>query len=113
MPETHPNAASARLRITRRDHWLDRSRDYHVQLDGRSLGTLNAGETHEFEIPAGSRSLEVRVGKCTSPLRMLNLKEGETVTFECGCRLKGWRAIAAPWYLAIARNKYLELKKVG
>ncbi|WP_442485190.1 hypothetical protein [Aeoliella sp. SH292] len=113
MPEPNPNTASAKLRIARRSHWLDRSRDYHVQLDGRSLGTLNSGETLEFDIPPGSHSLEVRVGKCTSPLRMLNLKEGETVAFECGCRLKGWRALTAPWYLALARNKYLELKKVG
>jgi hypothetical protein len=107
------SSAVANLSITRRPHWLDRSRDYHVQLDGRSLGTLNAGETQEFEIPAGSHSLEVRVGKCTSPLRMLSLKAGETIAFECGCRLKGWRALAAPWYLALARNKYLELKKLG
>jgi hypothetical protein len=102
----------AKLHITRRTHWLDRSRDYHVQLDGRSLGRLNSGETDEFDIPPGSHSLEVRVGKCTSPLRMLSVKPGETVAFECGCRLKGWRALAAPWYLALARNKYLELKKV-
>jgi hypothetical protein len=105
--------SGAKLRIRRTVSYADRLRAYHVHLDGRSIGTLNAGENCEFDIAPGSHSLEVRIDWCTSPLRMFQVKLGEKVEYECGSHLKGWKLLASIWYVAVARNKYLELKKVG
>lgn len=99
--------------MTRTVTYADRIRAYHIHLDGRSIGTIKAGGTCEFDIAPGSHSLEVRIDWCTSPLRMFQVKEGEVVEYECGSHLKGWRMFAALWYIALARNKYLELKRVG
>ena len=58
--------------------------DYKISIDGTVVGVVKAGETVEVSVSPGRHSLRLLgKGRSRSPLRTLEVGEGETASFRC------------------------------
>ena len=57
---------------------------YDIAVDGRTVGSISAGETVEVSVAAGRHSLQLLGrGRNRSPLRSLEIAEDEVLSYQC------------------------------
>lgn len=106
--------------ITRVRSALNTLRAYGVVLDGRKIDTLEAGATKRYGLPPGKHEIGVAMDFYKSPPLMLNLREGETVTLECGEKASisgrgdiSMRALGGVLRSSFSPSDYFYLRVVG
>ncbi len=102
------------IRIKRVTRVPDYLRSYKILLDGRLVAELRGGQEAEIDVSPGIHELQASIDWCrTDPLRFEST--GDTLEFECGSGLRGWRMLIFPLsilYTFVLRNRYLTLKKL-
>jgi hypothetical protein len=61
----------------------DRLRAYQVEVDGRAVAGVRAGESTELRLPAGEHTVRLRLDWATSRRLALRLADGEVVRLRC------------------------------
>lgn len=75
----------ATLRLTRKEGFgieLRRGR-FEISVDGRSIGSLDHGDTVEAPVEPGHHTLRIRAGRYSSRDRPFDAADGEVVSFRC------------------------------
>ena len=98
------------ITISRKRGYADKIRKYKVIVDNNYLGTINAGETKDFEVPPGKHTIYLKIDWCRSNKLDFNLSENEVIEFDCGSSLTGWRLFINIIYITFLKNKYLWIK---
>lgn len=86
---------SARILLSRDSGFTDYVRRYKVMIDGEETGQIKNGGTFECQISCGQHSLQLKVDWCSSNTVEFDAAENETVIFECGSNLRGWKLFKA------------------
>ncbi len=76
----------ATIRLSRANSYspLLAMEDYKISIDGTVVGVVKAGETVEVSVSPGRHSLRLLgKGRSRSPLRALEVGEGEVVNYRC------------------------------
>ncbi len=102
-------AGNAVIRMTRTKSYSDRIRAYRIEVDGIESARINAGETVEIPVYAGTHSVIAKIDWCSSPMLSCTVSAGETVELECGSNLQGLRVFLGPLYVFFMRDQYLTL----
>ena len=63
--------------LTRKSEWMNRSRPYHVLIDGMDAGSIANGSTQEFMVSPGSHTVQCKMAWYCSPLFQVDLKMEE------------------------------------
>jgi hypothetical protein len=75
---------SATLRVTRQGVGIELRRgEFEVLVDGKSVGSVQYGETVETPLEPGRHTLRLRVGRYSSRDRSFDAADGEIVSFRC------------------------------
>ena len=82
---------------------------YIVRLDGEPAGKIRNDEEIELQAGAGSHTMQVEIGWCTSDVVSFSVAADETATFDCG----GVGPAAALLYFLFRPSRYLWLRQVG
>jgi len=98
------------IRIKRDSGYADRLRAYKVLLDGEVIGEISNDQQFEFDAAPGKHQIQLKIDWCTSN-RVDFEKEQDTVEFECGSSLRGFRILLSILYVTILRNQYMWLKR--
>jgi hypothetical protein len=61
----------------------DRLHSYRVELDGRIIGKIGAGETTDFDVEPGHHRLRIRASLTGSQTLSFEIKRGAVAHFEC------------------------------
>jgi hypothetical protein len=56
---------------------------FDVQVDGKTVGSLDHGHSTEVMVESGRHTLQIRRGRYCSPERAFEAAEGQTVSFQC------------------------------
>jgi len=91
---------------------MDKVRAYRIELDGQAVGRINAGQTVEIRVATGEHSIVAKIDWCGSPPLNFDIREGETLQFECGSNLQGLRIFLALVYVFFLRHQYLTLTRI-
>lgn len=70
----------SKLIIERNSEWNNKARAIGIYIDGEKVGTINDGETQEYEIEFGKHEIYAKIDWCRSPKIELNITENETKT---------------------------------
>jgi len=97
------------LKIHRKKEYRDRMRNYQIIVDNELLGTLKGGETKEINVDPGKHSLKLTIDWCSSPELTFDIKEGETIEFNCRNAMKSWRILFPLIYISFLKNRYIHL----
>ena len=100
------------IRVSRTTSYADRIRAYRIFVDGTEVARLNAGQSVDVSVSAGSHSVVAKVDWCSSRTLSLNIRDAETVHLECESNLKGLRIFLAFIYALFLRDQYLTLERV-
>lgn len=65
------------IKIERKSRYINAMRNYKIYIDEQQVGTIANGETKEFETTAGEHTVVAKIDWCSSPLRLLDLKQDE------------------------------------
>lgn len=98
------------MTLARDSGYTDRSRDYHVLIDGREVGSIGNGEVKSFEIGPGAHSVQLKIDWCSSNSLVLNANGANDVALYCGSSLRGWRILLTPLYVTANAGRYLWLR---
>jgi len=99
-----------RIEIKRIKQFKDRIRSYKVELDGETIGDLNAGETFHYNLPSGSSILRLKIDWASNNTINFEISDNQVLYFECGNNVPIFLELL---YISVLRNKYLWLKQVG
>lgn len=68
----------AKLKVTLEPEWNKRTKKIDIFTNGQEIGSVNNGETREFEIPAGTYKVQAKTGWCGSKAYDLSIGDTET-----------------------------------
>jgi hypothetical protein len=75
---------SATLRLAREGFAIELRRGtFDVEVDGKSVGSVEVRETFEAPVEPGRHTLHLRAGRYSSPERSFDAADGETISFRC------------------------------
>ncbi|MFS4418810.1 hypothetical protein [Maribacter sp. 2307ULW6-5] len=80
-----------KIRIERNSEWNNKAREIGIYIDGEKVGTINDGETQEYEVENGKHEIFAKIDWCRSPKIELNIAENETKTIKLsGFKYSKW-----------------------
>jgi len=95
------------IELERGKGYGDAGRAYRVELDGKPIGRIQAGESLTFEVLPGRHRLRLRIDWCGSnPLEFV-VEDGQHLSFACGHNVPPFLELI---YLIFLRNRYLWLR---
>ncbi len=97
------------IRINRDTGYADRLRAYKVVLDGNVIGEIRNGQQVEFDVGSGKHQLNLKIDWCRSNMVDFEMNQ-DSVQFECGSNLRGFKILLAIFYVIFLRSKYIWLK---
>ncbi len=75
---------SGTLRLTREGLGIELRRgSFEVNVDAKSVGTIERGATVESSLEAGHHHLQIRAGRYSSRIQTFDRADGEVVNFRC------------------------------
>lgn len=98
------------IRIKRDSGYADRIRAYKVVLDGDVIAEIRNGQQLELDVPPGRHRLHLKIDWCRSNYVDFEASEN-TIEFECGSNLRGFKILLALLYITFLRSQYIWLKK--
>ncbi len=102
----------AKVVLSRKKQYSDLLRNYRVILDGEEIGKIFRGERKEFSISPGKHEIELKIDWCGSNKLNFEIKDNETINFNCKSTLEGWELLLMIVYLTELRDQYLNIDKV-
>jgi hypothetical protein len=110
---TFKNKIMASIKITRESEYTNRMRAIKIFVDTVLVGTIEDGETKEFEMAAGSHVLEAKIDWCKSNTITFLLNQNHTKSFTLNSFAKNnpLGMFAAIYFISFGYNKYLKLKE--
>ncbi len=85
-------------------------RSYKVVLDGNVIGEIGNGQQLELDVPPGRHQLHLTIDWCHS--NSIDFEaNGNTIEFECGSNLRGFKILLGILYMTFLRSQYIWLKK--
>ncbi|MDQ0230184.1 hypothetical protein [Metabacillus malikii] len=99
------------INIQREASWSDKFRSYKVIVNEEEVGTIRQKETFQYPLKPGIHTLYLKIDWCRSEKFEFEIKEDETLNFQCG-GLNGYQAFINLWYITFGRNKYLWMKQI-
>ena len=100
----------ATLLITRDSGFTDFVRKNKVLPDGEEIGLLKNGGSFGCAISAGRHTLQLKVDWCGSNSVEFNSVAGESLRFECGSNLRGWKVLKASKVTRETPHEWIWLK---
>lgn len=97
--------------IIHRDNLLDTERVYKIMLDDSYYGNIKCDETKQINIGKGNHTIYLKMDWCKSNKINFSILDDETISFNCGNSMAGWRLLLFPFYATFLKNKYLFLKQ--
>ncbi|MCK4911596.1 MAG: hypothetical protein KAR83_08125 [Thermodesulfovibrionales bacterium] len=97
------------INIVRGKSYVDALRAYKIILDGNVIGEIKNGQEIEFDLPPGKHEISLKIDWCGSNCIEFEC-DVDTVEFECGSNLQGWRMLLVFIYIIFHRNKYIWLR---
>lgn len=73
-----------KIRVERNSEWNNKARAIGIYIDGEKVGTINDGETQEYEVENGKHEIFAKIDWCRSQKVELNIAENETKTIKLG-----------------------------
>jgi hypothetical protein len=75
---------SATLRLAREGFGIELRRGtFDVEVDGRSVGSVEVHKAFEAAVEPGRHTLHLRAGRYSSRERSFDAADGETISFRC------------------------------
>lgn len=85
----------------------DKIRNYKIIIDGRNYGIIGSGKTKEIDIAPGNHEIFLKIDWCRSNKIDFNISRNQTIEFECGNSITGWKLIFVCIYITFLKNRYL------
>lgn len=102
-----------KIKVSRPKQIMDMGRPYFIRTEAKELGTLNAGESIEVEIPKRANELFATVvWYFSNGIAVRDLKDGDELIVKNRC--DGWKLLIplVPMYYIMKKTNYLALDKV-
>ena len=100
----------AKIKIQRASKYANKIRDYKIFIDGQNVGTISDGETKEFEVMPGKRTVTAKIDWCCSPDFVIDVSANETKCLEVD--MPQWAEDSPIYYITFGRKEYLRLSEV-
>ncbi|MBP1841743.1 hypothetical protein [Formosa algae] len=80
-----------KIRVERNSEWNNKARAIGIYIDGEKVGTINDGETQEYELENGKHEIFAKIDWCSSPKIELNIAQNESKTIKLsGFKYSKW-----------------------
>jgi membrane protease YdiL (CAAX protease family) len=106
-------SSGTRVLLTRRSMLADSLKAYKVLVDGKEVAEIKDGQSISIPVSPGSHAIQLRLDQCGCQPAAFSVSERESVQFECGSTVAGWRILFALIYVTLLRNRYLWIRQVG
>lgn len=100
--------APATLRIRRDWQYADSLRDYHIVIDGKQRGDIEAESEVSFQLIPGPHKIEFTMDWVGSPEVTLDFQSGEQRTLSVSSNAGGPLGL---YYITFGRRKYLSVSE--
>lgn len=97
--------------ISRKKLYKDILRNYKIIIDGKCCDEIKDGEIKNINIGPGNHTIYLKIDWCKSNKIDFNVSENETIAFECGNSMNGWRILFSLFYVTFLKNKYLWIRR--
>jgi hypothetical protein len=90
-----------RVILERKSQWMNRLKNYAVDINGATQGKISNGSTEEYEVPGGNNVITCKVNWCSSNAFAIDIKSGETVYLKVASGMKYFWAVYIPFVVVI------------
>lgn len=101
------------LSIKRSNEFANKFRKISIIINGNIAGEIGNGETKEFEIGDDMSTVQAKIDWCTSNTVLIYPKQGKShsILLSSFAKHNPFGALAAFYYVAFAKDKYLRLEE--
>jgi hypothetical protein len=103
--------SSSKIIVSRATAQVDLLRSYRINIDHKDVEKIKIGKSIEIPVAPGDHTIVVKIDWCGSNKIPFQIKEGETLHFECGSSMTGAKFLFAFFYIIFMPNEYLWIKK--
>ena len=96
--------------IIHRDNLLDVMRSYKIIIDNTNIEIKKA---KQINLEKGNHTIYLKIDWCRSPKLNFSNSDNETIFFDCGNYMNGWKQLLFPLYITFLKNKYLFLEETN
>ena len=97
--------------ISRTSEWANRLRRIEFYIDGIKVGSISNGETAEFIVSPGKRSIYAKIDWCKTSPRNVMINEGDIKRYEVGCNIRGIKIFLVLYWAIFDTKNFLYLKE--
>jgi hypothetical protein len=90
-----------RIILERKSEFLNRLKNYRVNINGTEQGKISNGSSAEYEVPGGNNMITCKVNWCGSNTFTVDIKPGETVYLKVASGMKYFWAVYIPFVAVI------------
>jgi len=110
--ETGAPDSVTRIRLIRRSAVADKLQVYKILIDSGEVDQIRDGQSISIPVSPGPHVVQLRMDWCRSNPVEFSATEGESIQFECGSSLGGWRIVLAVLYITLLRNRYMWIRRL-
>jgi hypothetical protein len=96
MPEVF-----GRVILERKSQWLNRLKNYRVEIDGNETGKISNAAAEEYQLPGGNHSITCKVNWCSSNNCDIEVRPGETVYLTVKSGMKYFWPVYAVFFFVL------------
>jgi hypothetical protein len=111
LAEAGATDSVTRIRLIRRSAVADKLQVYTILIDSGEVGQIKDGQSISIPVSPGQHVVQLRMDWCRSKPVEFSATEGESIPFECGSSLGGWRIVLAVLYITLLRNHYMWIRR--
>jgi hypothetical protein len=102
--------SNPKIIISRTSQYTNNLRSYKVFIDSKEVGKIKDGERLTLEVEPGNHSIYLKIDLDKSDEIMFDIKQNETIQFNCGSKIKGIKMLVG-WFYLFSKNQWVYLQK--
>lgn len=107
LVEKKTRANKSYICIKRISQYSNKLRKFDIYLDNKNIGSISDGEEVKSEIAPGKHEILLKIDWCSSNKLAFDIEGGQTINFNCGCSVYGWKILFVLIYILCSPGKYL------
>ncbi|MFG6494722.1 hypothetical protein P8610_05145 [Fictibacillus sp. UD] len=85
----------AKMVFERESQFANKWRKFDIYINDNKRENIKDGETKQIDVEPGEYIVKMQIDWVESATHKVQVKQDETIHFQCGSRLKGWKILKA------------------
>jgi hypothetical protein len=103
---------AGKIIVSRKGEFANRRRNYRLFIDGKEVGSIKSDSSEEFEVEAGTHTVQCKINWCYSPDFKVDVLEGKNSYIRVASGMKFYPPLLILMFIGVFFPVYFKLAKL-